>query len=72
MGDGREQLKNYQSELGQPACSCAGEGTGWVLACPALPRAALMLHSAPKCSVVKLAERQRSAKVSRAPVCSIS
>ena len=45
---------------------------GWVLACPALPRAALVLHGAPRCSVVKLVERQCSAKVSGAPVCSIS
>ena len=71
-GDGREQLKNSSLNWGQPVFSCVGEGMGWVPVCPALPRAALMLHGAPRCSVVKLVERQHSAKVSGAPVCSIS
>lgn len=70
--DGREQLKNYQPELGATSVQLCRRGDGLGAGLPSLARAALMLHGAPRCSVVKLVERQRSAKVSGAPVCSIS
>ena len=57
-GDRREQVKNHQSELGGSSTQVRRGGGGLGAGLPRLAQSPYMLRGAPRCSVVKLVERQ--------------